>query len=219
MRKGRRRPSFLALGDSYTLGEGVRPEQSWPWQLAAALRERGADVADPEIIARDGWTSEELLEAVHMRKDIFTARAPWDLVTLLIGVNDQYRGLLPESYRENFRLILDAAIASAGGEDSVIVISIPDWSATPFADSRDRSAISGAIDAFNEVNREEAEAAGAVWIDVAPASRLAADDLGLIAEDGLHPSPSMYREWTELILPAALGVMRARAGGSIAGIP
>jgi lysophospholipase L1-like esterase len=194
----------------------VRPEESWPWQLVSQLRRRGADVDDPEVVARTGWTSEELLEAIRMRKDIFAARAPWDLVTILIGVNDQYRGLLPEVYRDHLREILDAAIASAAGPESVIVISIPDWSVTPFADSRDRAAIAAAIDVLNEVNREEAAEAGAIWIDVAPASRRASDDLSLIAEDGLHPAPAMYFEWTELILPAASEVLRARAGGSVA---
>lgn len=219
MQNAPRRPRFLALGDSYTLGEGVRPEESWPWRLVSRLRERGVDIEDPEVVARTGWTSEELLEAVRMRKDIFSARAPWDLVTVLIGVNDQYRGFIPEAYRDHLREILDTAVESSTGPDSVIVISIPDWSVTPFADSRDRAAIAAAIDVLNEVNREEAAAAGSVWIDVAPASRRAGDDLSLIAEDGLHPAPAMYREWTELILPAASEVLRARAGGSVARQP
>lgn len=216
MQTAQRRPRFLALGDSYTLGEGVRPEQSWPWQLVSSLRERGTDVDDPEVLARTGWTSEELLEAIRMRKDIFSSRAPWDLVTVMIGVNDQYRGSLPEAYRDHLREILDEAIESAPGPESIVVISIPDWSVTPFADSRDRSAIAAAIGILNEINREEASEAGAIWIDVAPASRRAADDLSLIAEDGLHPAPAMYREWTELILPAAADVLRVRAGGSVA---
>ena len=216
MDAGPRRPRFLALGDSYTAGEGVRPEDSWPWQLVARLRENGIDVADPKIVARTGWTTEDLLEEIRMRKDLFSARAPWDLVTLMIGVNDQYRGVPPEEYREQLREVLDAAISSVAGEESVIVISIPDWSTTPFADQRDRPAIAAAIDAFNAINREEAVAAGAVWIDVAPESRKAADDLSLITEDGLHPAPAMHRQWADLFLPAARAVLERVAGGTIA---
>ncbi len=210
------RSRFLALGDSYTIGEAVRPEESWPRQLAAMLRERRIDVADPEIVARTGWTTEELFDAIRMREDIFSARAPWDLVTLLIGVNDQYRGVLPETYREWLHGVLDAATSFESGADSLIVLSLPDWSVTPFADSRDRAAISGTIDAFNEINRSEAAAAGAAWLDITGSSRRGADDLALLAGDGLHPSGAMYREWAELVLPLAIEILGRKGGGSAA---
>ncbi|HEY0593078.1 MAG TPA: SGNH/GDSL hydrolase family protein [Thermoanaerobaculia bacterium] len=209
------RPRFLALGDSYTIGEGVRPEESWPWQLALRLRDHGVPVGDPEIVARTGWTSEELYEEIRMRADIFSAHAPWDLVTILIGVNDQYRGLLPEDYRGWLAMILDEAVAFGSSAESVLVISIPDWSVTPFADQRDRDAIRAAIERFNEVNREEAETAGAGWLDITRLSRSAGEDLSLVGEDGLHPTGPMYRRWADLILPAALEIL-AKSGRGVA---
>ena len=210
-----KRPRFLALGDSYTIGEGVRPEESWPWQLAARLRERGAEVSDPEIVARTGWTTEELFEEIRMRADIVSAHAPWDLVTILIGVNDQYRGVLPETYRESLRLVLYEATAFGVSAESVLVITIPDWSVTPFADQRDRDAIRGAIEAFNLVNREEALAAGATWLDITALTRRAGEDLSLVGEDGLHPTGPMYRRWAELILPSTLAIL-AKSGRGVA---
>lgn len=209
------RPRFLALGDSYTIGEGVRPEESWPWQLAARLRESGVPSADPEIVARTGWTAEELYEEIRMRADIFSAHAPWDLVTILIGVNDQYRGHLPETYRGWLQSVLEEAVGFGSGVESVLVLSIPDWSVTPFADQRDREAIRVAIEEFNLVTREEAEAAGATWLDITGLTGEAADDLSLVGEDGLHPTGPMYRRWAELILPAALEIL-AKSGRGVA---
>lgn len=192
---------FLALGDSYTIGESVEPAARWPIQLVTILRERGVPIEDPEIIATTGWTTDELDAAI----DAATPTGPYDLVSLLIGVNNQYRGRPLEEYREQFRALLLRAIELAGDEaQKVIVLSIPDWGVTPFAAERDGTQIALEIDAFNAVNRAESNIFGAHYVDVTPISRDAATDVSLIAPDGLHPSGSMYRAWAELALYPAL---------------
>ena len=189
---------YLALGDSYTIGEAVAVEQSFPAQLAARLREQGIALDEPLIIARTGWTTDELDAAIAQSKPC----GPYDLVTLLIGVNNQYRGRSAEAYRPEFVRLLQQAVAFAGGEPRrVIVVSIPDWGVTPFG--RGRTGVDAEIDAFNRVNREQAERAGVWYVDITPASRMARTAPELTAEDGLHPSGAMYAQWVELILPAA----------------
>ena len=191
---------FLALGDSYTIGEGVAPDERWPARLAASLRDAGIPIGDPEIIARTGWTTDELDAAITVAEP----RGAYALVTLLIGVNDQYRGRSVSDYRPRFAALLERAIGFAGGQPRrVIVLSIPDWSVTPFAAGRDRAAIAGEIDAYNEANRSEAGRRGAAYVDVAPESRQAGEVASLLAGDGLHPSGTMYDAWTRLVLPAA----------------
>ncbi|HEX5726928.1 MAG TPA: GDSL-type esterase/lipase family protein [Longimicrobiaceae bacterium] len=195
---------FLALGDSYTIGEAVDPAERWPVRLAALLRERGVDVAEPEIVARTGWTTDELSAAI----DAADPRGPYALVSLLVGVNNQYRGRSAVEYREHFRALLARAAGFAGGEGGrVLVLSIPDWGVTPFAAGRDRARIAEEIDAFNRIAREEAERAGARWVDVTPQSRQAGADPSLVAVDGLHPSGESYEEWAWLALPAALAAL------------
>lgn len=196
---------YLALGDSYTIGESVDPSERFPVQLAAMLRDSGIDVADPQIIARTGWTTDELSTAI----DSADPRGPYDLVTLLIGVNNQYRGRSASEYREQFRTLLQRAVGFAGGRPSrVVVLSIPDWGATPFAEGRDRARIAGEIDAFNAINREEAQRAGAAWVDVTPVSRRVVSEPALVASDRLHPSGSMYRQWAVLALPQSVKALR-----------
>ena len=198
---------FLALGDSYTIGEAVAEAERWPMQLVARLRSAGIDVADPVIIARTGWTAEELDNAI----DAARPEGTYDLVTLLIGVNDQYRGRDVYSYRQPFKKLLDRAIEFAGGEPSrVVVVSIPDWGVTPFAAGRDLAEITEGINAFNAVNREETRRSGAHYVDITPASRAAATDEDLLAPDGLHPSARMYERWTRAILPVAESILRRR---------
>jgi len=178
---------YLALGDSYTIGEAVPPEERFPVQLARRLH-----LGDPEIIARTGWTVGELNAGI----DAAPPRGPYVLVTLLIGVNDQFRGGTAEAYRPHFAAMLARAIAFAGGDAKrVVCISIPDWGATPFAEGEDRAAIGAAIDRFNAVNRGETARAGARYADITDLSRLARDDRSLIAADGLHPSGRMYAQW------------------------
>ena len=196
---------FLALGDSYTIGEGVPAIQRWPAQLAALLAAEGIEVAPPETIATTGWTTAELAGGIGRAKPC----GPYSLVTLLIGVNNQYRGLSQDTYRDEFRILLVQAIGFAGGEASrVIVLSIPDWGVTPYAEGRDRQRIGREIDAFNAINRSETASAGARYVDIATVSRRAGSDAALTAPDGLHPSGELYGRWAVLVLPearAALG--------------
>ena len=180
---------YLALGDSYTIGESVDPSERFPVQLARAL-----NLGEPQIIAKTGWTTDELNAAI----DEANPQGPFDLVTLLIGVNNQYRGRSADEYRTQFVGLLQRAIGFAGGDASrVIVVSIPDWGVTPFAEGRDRAKIAREIDQFNAINREEAQRAGAKWVDITPISRR--NDPGLVAADGLHPSGRQYTEWVKAI--------------------
>jgi lysophospholipase L1-like esterase len=195
---------YLALGDSYTIGERVTPEERWPVQLVHRLRERGYGVGEPAIIARTGWTTGELAAAIE-RED---PQGTFDLVTLLIGVNNQYRGRSAASYRDEFRALLRQAVAFAGGDPArVIVLSIPDWGVTPFAEGRDRAQVAAAIDRFNAINREDTQAVGARYVDVTLISRRAAEHPALVAADGLHPSGAMYAEWARLTLAEAMAAL------------
>lgn len=186
--------SYLALGDSYTIGESVSQDQSFPFQLAGKLNSTGIKVSAPEIIATTGWTTDELIRAIR-ENDL---KNKYDLVTLLIGVNNQYRGYSKENYRTEFQELLQTALFFANNRpERVFVISIPDWGVTPFAQKSGRNAarISAEIDDLNKVNKEEALRAEISYIDITPGSREAANDPSLLAEDGLHPSGKMYSEW------------------------
>jgi lysophospholipase L1-like esterase len=195
---------FLALGDSYTIGEGVEPGDRWPVQLVALLRAEGFDIAAPEIIATTGWTTDELDAGI----DTARPQGRYGLVSLLIGVNNQYRGRSGKEYRDQFRALLGRAIGFARGEPKrVLVLSIPDWGVTPFASGRDRHGIAAEIDAFNAVNRGEALRAGVRYVDVTAISRRAVSEPDLVAGDGLHPSGAMYRAWADLVLPEALAAL------------
>ena len=195
---------YLALGDSYTIGASVATTDRWPVQLAAKLHANGLALAAPLIIARTGWTTDELMAGIERQQP----QGPFDLVSLLIGVNNQYRGRSSDEYRMQFRQLLRTAIACAGGHpDHVIILSIPDWSVTPFAAGRQHTAIAAAIDRFNAINREETSQAGARYVDITPVSRQALHDATFIAEDGLHPSGKMYTKWVELVLPTALAAL------------
>jgi len=195
--------TYLALGDSYTIGEGVPAEGRWPVQLAAALRATGVPLADPAILATTGWTTDELSAAM----DAAAHLPPWDLVSLLIGVNNQYRGRGVEEYRHEFRRLLDRAIALAAGRAGrVLVLSIPDWGTTPFArdSGRDTARIAAELDAYNAAAREETLRLGASWVDITPISRRHAT---LLADDGLHPSAAQYALWTETAVPGARAML------------
>jgi lysophospholipase L1-like esterase len=173
-------------------------------QLAERLRERGMRVATPTIIAQTGWTTDELAMGIKTERPV----GPFDIVSLLIGVNNQYRGRAVEEYRLEFAALLASAIGLAADRAMrVVVLSIPDWGVAPFAAGRDAAWIAARIDAFNEANRDEALSAGAQYVDVTPVSRRARDDASLIADDGLHPSAVMYAEWTQLVLPRVLAVL------------
>ena len=198
----------LALGDSYTIGESVDEAERWPMQLASQIESFGEETEEElievTIIARTGWTTGELWEGIQARE----IKPPYDLVSLLIGVNNQYRGYDINEYREEFAFLLNKAIEYAGGDiNRVIVLSIPDWGVTPFAENRDSKQIAVEINQFNAVNREETKKAGAHYIDITPISREAVIDPSLIADDGLHPSGKMYAEWVQLALPVVLEIL------------
>ena len=195
---------YLALGDSYTIGESVEEAERFPNQLAAMLAAEDVTV-DVQIIARTGWTTDELWQGIQAN----TVTPPYDMVSLLIGVNNQYRGRSSEEYREGFIFLLNKAIEYAGGDAKrVIVFSIPDWGVTPFAYGKDTTQIANEIDAFNKINLEESTKAGTHYVDVTPSSRLALNDKTLIAGDGLHPSGKMYAEWAKSALPIALSILK-----------
>ena len=195
---------YLALGDSYTIGESVPETERWPIQLAKLLENKGLEV-EVTVIARTGWTVDELWQGIQARE----INPPYDLVSLLIGVNDQYRGYNVQEYRKQFIFLLNKAIEYASGEPGrVIVLSIPDWGVTPFAAGRDRDQVASEIDEFNSVNRKESEKAGVHYMDITPLSRNAVDDADLTASDGLHPSGKMYALWAEMVLPKALDILK-----------
>ncbi|MAT99866.1 MAG: lysophospholipase [Anaerolineaceae bacterium] len=190
---------FLALGDSYTIGESVAESERWPVQLVAALRQEDINISDPQIIAKTGWTTAELTAGIKQAEP----QGPYDLVSLLIGVNNQYRGLSQEAYRDEFVDLLNTAVSLANNNPNrVFVVSIPDWGVTPFGQNRDFREVSAAIDTFNAINREETEQHGIIYIDITEISRRVPDDSSLIAGDGLHPSGEMYRLWVEEMQPA-----------------
>ena len=195
---------YLALGDSYTIGESVPAKDRWPNQLARILGSDGLQ-AEVTIVARTGWTVEELWHGIQE----YPPTGTYDLVTLLIGVNDQYRGYPIDGYREDFHFMLNKAIEYAGGNpDKVVVLSIPDWGFTPFAADKDIELVSRQIDQFNAVNLDETKNAGAHYVDVTEISRMAIDDSDLTAGDHLHPSGKMYVMWAEQTLPVVKEILK-----------
>jgi lysophospholipase L1-like esterase len=205
--------SYLALGDSYTIGEGVEEAGRWPMQLAARLRDAGIAIADPRVIAKTGWTTDELAAAMDEAEPL----GDWDFVSLLIGVNNQYRGRAVDDYAGEFHRLLRQAIALARGRaNRVLVLSIPDWGVTPFAfaSGRDRQAIADELDAYNAAARECCTAEGVAFVDITGISRLdavdGADATAMLADDGLHPSTRQYARWTDVALPVAMRLL-ARA--------
>jgi lysophospholipase L1-like esterase len=189
--------TFLSLGDSYTIGEQVAAAENFPSQTVKLLREAGYTFHDPEIVAKTGWTTDELLQAIENH----SFKSSYDFVTLLIGVNNQYRGRTVENYKPEFEALLNQAIQFANGKAGhVIVLSIPDWGVTPFALDRDREKIRKEIDEYNSANKKIAAAHGVQYIDITPFTREAVNDNSLLAMDGLHPSGKEYSRWAEKIV-------------------
>ncbi len=190
--------SILCLGDSYTIGEGVEPKERWPMQMVELLKAKGIELDEPKIVAKTGWTTDEL--QAELDRPIALNRT-YDWVTLLIGVNNQYRGRDVEVYRKEFRQLLDFAIEKAGDNPSrVIVLSIPDWGVTPFAADRDVEKIAREIDRYNQVQREESLAKKAHFVDITDITRKAKEDPdGLLVSDKLHPSGAMYQLWAQRV--------------------
>ncbi len=202
--------SYLALGDSYTIGEGVEAHVRWPMQLAHALREAGIPIEDPRIIATTGSTTDELSAAMDAAEPL----GEWDFVSLLIGVNDQYRGREMDEYLGQFSRLLHRAIAQANGRaDRVLVLSIPDWGITPFAaaSGRDLLQIADELDAYNTAAREACAAHGVAFVDITGVSRERGSEAEMLAEDGLHPSASMYAHWMQLAFQVSVRLLH---GGS-----
>jgi lysophospholipase L1-like esterase len=189
--------SYLALGDSYTIGESVPASERWPVQLVEELNERGYKVAPPKIIAKTGWTTGNLLSA--MRSELNYTRE-FDLVSILIGVNNQYQGKSIEEYEEELREIFKLALNhSKLREKGVFALSIPDYGATPFGQENSET-IGEEIDEFNAVFREVAKDFNVDFYNITPISREAERDPDLVADDGLHPSGLMYRYWVDEII-------------------
>ncbi len=198
--------TYLALGDSYTIGESVPAAENFPHQTAALLRIAGLQVAEPVIIATTGWTTDELAAAIRERKlhEIFS------IVTLLIGVNNQYRGRALENYKEEFTGLLNQAIVFANGHPRhVVVVSIPDWGVTPFAEGRDRHKIAQEIDAYNAAAKEIALAHKCCWLDITDSTRKNGQKPEYLAADGLHPSEKEYAVWAARLAPLLEKALKA----------
>lgn len=186
--------SYLALGDSYTVGESVPSQDNFPNQTVQLLKSSGYDFKPAEIVAKTGWTTDELQNKINT----YSFTPPYNIVTLLIGVNNQYRGRPVDNYKSEFENLLKQAIKFASGKaDHVIVVSIPDWGATPFADGRDKEQIANEIDEYNAANKTISELYKVHYLDITPWTREAASDPSLVAGDGLHPSAKEYKRWSE----------------------
>lgn len=189
---------YLALGDSYTIGQSVKVYERYPVQAVEKLRLAGYQVAEAEIIATSGWTTANLLDAVAG----IVAAPSYDMVTLLIGVNNQYQGGSLDEYRLQFAFLLQKAIQFAGDRPKrVVVLSIPDYSVTPFANTADKEKIAREINAFNVINKNISESFHVNYLNVTEESRKAANDHSLIAYDDLHFSGKEYSIWTSLLVP------------------
>lgn len=190
--------SYLALGDSYTIGESVPFAENFPHQTVALLRKAGIQMADPVIVATTGWTTDELATAIRERN----IQETFSVVTLLIGVNNQYRGRDLDNYRQEFTNLLNQAVVFANGHPRhVLILSIPDWGVTPFAEGRDREQIAIEIDAYNSAAKEIALAYKCGWLDITDSTRANGQKPEYLAEDGLHPSGKEYAVWTERLAP------------------
>lgn len=188
--------SYLALGDSYTIGESVAEQERYPLQLADSLRQMGFDIMPPEIVAKTGWSTSQLSDGIA---EAGIQGGTYGLVSLLIGVNNQFRNQPIEAYPPEFTSLLDLAIEFAGGDTSrVFVLSIPDYAFTPFGNGDPE--ISQGIDEYNAINRQLSESYGIRYFDITPISREGISQPELVAPDGLHPSGEQYRRWVGLML-------------------
>ncbi len=197
--------SYIALGDSYTIGEQVPTAENFPHQLVTMLNAQGLKVAEPVIIATTGWTTDELAVAIKERniQDTFS------FVTLLIGVNNQYRGRELDNYRQEYTQLLDTAISYANGHvNNVFVLSIPDWGVTPFAEGRDRVQIAKDIDAYNAGCKDITLAHKCHYLDITDSTRKNGTTPSYLAEDGLHPSGKEYKIWAERLVPMVVKVLK-----------
>ena len=186
--------TYLALGDSYTIGEQVLLSESFPYQTVQLLRKKNIEITAPEIIAKTGWTTDDLNAAIQ--ENIFLKQ--YDFVSLLIGVNNQYRGRAVEEYETEFNFLLDQAVELAGNDSTkVFVLSIPDWSVTAFAKDRDIAKITNEIDEYNATCKKITLLQNCTFIDITTSQRTDVHNPEMLANDGLHPSGKEYTKWAE----------------------
>ena len=200
---------YLALGDSYTIGESVDASERFPVQTVRMLRDKGVTINEADIIGVTGWTTRDLLNALKEPAPL----PVYDIVTLLIGVNNQYQGKNIDDYKKEFSELLEQAIRYAGGNPQhVIVLSIPDYSVTPFASNSDIHKIAHEIDEFNAVNKSISIAGGAHYIDITGISREVKNNSSLVAHDGLHPSAVQYERWATLLNKMIYSIFKNQKG-------
>lgn len=198
--------SFLALGDSYTIGKSVTEAERFPVQTTIVLNNQGINFNVPEIIARTGWTTGNLLGSLAIAAPV---KPTYDIVTLLIGVNNQYQHRTQQEYADEFLILLNKAIQYAGNNKKrVIVLSIPDYSVTPYASGSDKALIAKEIDEFNAINKKIAEQAGVHYLDITGFTRMAEANASLIATDGLHPSGLEYAVWANELVPVIKNALK-----------
>lgn len=188
---------YLALGDSYTIGESVSESGRWPAQLKDSLESRGQEFSSYELIATTGWRTDDLANAMN-KADL---KNEYNLVSLLIGVNNQYQGRSVEDYKPEFEALLNRAVELAGGEkDNVFVVSIPDYAFTPFGQRGNSAKISNELAVYNEACKNITLANDIRHVDITPISFRGVDQPNLVASDGLHPSADQYTLWVKEIL-------------------
>lgn len=194
--------TYLALGDSYTIGQGVAEHKRWPNQLKTKLGASNIDLTEVNILARTGWTTSALLSAIRNEKP-----KNHDLVSLLIGVNNQYQNLSFNSFKNEFDQLVDLSLSLSGSSKRVFVVSIPDYGVTPYGIDN-RQTIANEIDMYNAYIREKCDELGLVFIDITYLSRELGDSRGALAEDNLHPSASQYSKWVDIIYPEILDLLK-----------
>lgn len=196
---------YLALGDSYTIGQGVATSERFPLQVVTQLRQQNISIQDPVYVATTGWTTANLLAAINAQN----LTGPYDVVSLLIGVNDQYQGVDTAVYRQRFTEALNKAITLSGNKKAnVFVLSIPDYSVTPFVPASQKARVRQEIDWFNNINLQVTQQAGISYTDITPSTREGATNSSLIASDGLHPSGLEYKKWADMLIPKMVPVLR-----------
>jgi len=197
---------YLALGDSYTIGQSVLVEDRFPMQTVKALAALSVNFTTPEIIAQTGWTTGNLINAITTNPP---KRLTYDAVSLLIGVNNQYHSLSQAQYATEFTTLLKTAIGYAGNNAKrVFVLSIPDYSVTPYASSFNNALIASQIDSFNVINLNIAKENGVHYLNITTSTREATADPSLVATDGLHPSGKEYKKWADFLAPMIMAVLQ-----------
>lgn len=196
---------YLALGDSYTVGEGVASSLSWPYQLVDSLSKKNNYETTVQVIAETGFMVKDLKQA--LTQDLFDK--PYNLISILIGVNDQFLGFSVDEFRSEFTDLINLIISkSTVSQTKIFVVSIPDWGSTPFGGNWDRNKVAKAIDAYNNVLKGVCQIQQIEYINITDISRIGPNDWALVAEDGLHPSGKMYGFWLERIFPRVLKILQ-----------